>query len=119
MTEPVIRIRDGEFGYGTTVAARVDLAIDAGEFVAVLGPNGSGKSTLVKGMLGVVDRLGGDVEWFGQPAPLRPIGRGSATCRSASRRPGRSRSRSANWSSRDASRRVAGGAATARPIAPP
>ncbi len=62
-----IRIHDGRFGYGTTVAAHVDLVIDVGEFVAVLGPNGSGKSTLVKGMLGVVDQLGGEVEWFGQP----------------------------------------------------
>jgi zinc transport system ATP-binding protein len=64
---PVIRISDGQFGYGTTVAAHVDLVIEAGEFVAVLGPNGSGKSTLVKGMLGLVDLLGGGVEWFGQP----------------------------------------------------
>ena len=32
-------------------------------------PNGSGKSTLVKGMLGVVDRLGGEVEWFGEAGP--------------------------------------------------
>ena len=67
MTAPVVRIRGGVFGYGNTVAARVDLAIDGGEFVAVLGPNGSGKSTLVKGMLGVVDRLDGEVEWFGRP----------------------------------------------------
>ena len=64
---PRIRVRDGQFGYGTTVAAHADLVIDAGEFVAVLGPNGSGKSTLVKGMLGVVDQLGGEVEWFGRP----------------------------------------------------
>ena len=64
---PVVRVRDGRFGYGNKIAAHVDLAVHAGEIVALLGPNGSGKSTLVKGMLGIVDRLGGDVEWFGRP----------------------------------------------------
>jgi zinc transport system ATP-binding protein len=63
----VVRLADAEFGYLGIVAVRADLAVDAGEVVAVLGPNGSGKSTLVKGMLGVVDCLGGEVEWFGQP----------------------------------------------------
>lgn len=64
----VIRLSDSRFGYGAMVAAHVDLEIEAGEFVAVLGPNASGKSTLVKGMLGLVDLLGGEVEWFGRPA---------------------------------------------------
>jgi zinc transport system ATP-binding protein len=41
--------------------------IHAGEVVAVLGPNGSGKSTLVKGILGLNDHLGGQVELFGTP----------------------------------------------------
>ena len=66
-TVPAIRIHDARFGYGSQEAARADLAIEAGEVVAVLGPNGSGKSTLVKGMLGLVDLLGGTVEWFGRP----------------------------------------------------
>ena len=35
--------------------------------VALLGPNGSGKSTLVRGMLGLAQVLGGEVELFGQP----------------------------------------------------
>ena len=60
-------VRDARFGYGSHEAARADIEVDAGDVVAVLGPNGSGKSTLVKGMLGLVDVLGGDVEWFGRP----------------------------------------------------
>ena len=57
-----------------------------GEVVALLGPNGSGKSTLVRGLLGLNDHLGGEVELFG--TPLRRLPRaapGSATCRSGTR----------------------------------
>ena len=38
----------------------------------MLGPNGSGKSTLVRGLLGLNDHLGGDVELFGQPRESFP-----------------------------------------------
>jgi zinc transport system ATP-binding protein len=67
VSETVIRVRDGAFGYHNTVAVRADLAIESDEVVALLGPNGSGKTTLLKGMLGLVDRLSGSVELFGQP----------------------------------------------------
>ncbi len=66
--EPVISLREASFGYADqVVVARVDLDVHRGDVVAVLGPNGSGKSTLVKGILGLDDHLGGDVQLFGTP----------------------------------------------------
>lgn len=67
MTSPVVRVRDGRFGYGGRVAVAADLEIAESEVVALLGPNGSGKTTLMKGMLGLVERMGGAVELFGAP----------------------------------------------------
>lgn len=49
-------------GYeGRAVVQSVDIRVSPGEVVAVVGPNGSGKSTLLKGIIGVVDVLGGRV----------------------------------------------------------
>ena len=61
------RARRASSGTGATRRGRADIEIAAGDVVAVLGPNGSGKSTLVKGMLGLVDVLGGTVRMFGRP----------------------------------------------------
>jgi len=65
--QPVIDVRNGSFGYRNQLAVTADVRIAAGEVVALLGPNGSGKTTLLKGMLGLVDRLAGDVQLFGTP----------------------------------------------------
>lgn len=67
-TTPVVDLRRASFGYADrVVTADVDLRIDPGEAVALLGANGSGKSTLVKGVLGLCDHLGGEVDLFGTP----------------------------------------------------
>ena len=60
MSDYVIQVRDLTKVYGTGEVAihalsGVSLAIERGEFVAVMGPSGSGKSTLMN-ILGALDR---------------------------------------------------------------
>jgi ATP-binding cassette subfamily B protein len=46
---------------------QVDVAIDAGEVVAIVGQNGSGKTTLVKLLSGLYEPTEGAVTWDGEP----------------------------------------------------
>src|SRR4051794_1164722 len=50
---------------GRTIWSGVDVAVDDGDFVAVLGPNGVGKSTLVKVLLGLQPLSAGRAEVLG------------------------------------------------------
>jgi zinc transport system ATP-binding protein len=69
MSGPVIGLSDVTFGYTSApVVEDVSLAIDPGEYVAVVGPNGSGKSTLMRLMLGLLRPDEGEARLFGEPA---------------------------------------------------
>ena len=60
-------------GYGDArILHDVDLAIGAGERVAILGRNGVGKTTVVNTFLGVARLTGGEVRLFGRShSPIR------------------------------------------------
>ena len=66
---PVIELSGVSFGYAATpVVKDVSLAVDPGEYVAVVGPNGSGKSTLLQLTLGLLEPDAGTVRLFGSRA---------------------------------------------------
>ena len=72
MTEPRIEIRKltrklPSGGRELTILDAVDLAIQPGEFTAVLGPSGSGKSTLLALMAGLDRPTSGEVLIDGTP----------------------------------------------------
>ncbi|MFF3571851.1 metal ABC transporter ATP-binding protein [Nocardia jiangxiensis] len=66
---PVVRLRGARLSYGErTLWDGLDLAVEAGEFIAILGPNGSGKTSLLRMLLGQVAPSAGAVEIAGVPA---------------------------------------------------
>ena len=66
---PVIDLDGVTFGYtATPVVEGVSLAIDPGEYAAVVGPNGSGKSTLLQLALGLLEPDAGTARLFGERA---------------------------------------------------
>jgi len=67
-----LRVEGLSVTYGARKVLRdVDIAVSAGQFVAVIGPNGAGKSSLLRGILGLVPATGSvrvdDVETRSMP----------------------------------------------------
>ncbi|BBD08694.1 metal ABC transporter ATP-binding protein [Desulfovibrio ferrophilus] len=76
MSEPVIEVRDLDFGYegGPAILQGAHLTVRRGEYVAVLGPNGGGKSTLIKLLLGILEPEAGTIRVLGK-TPAKVAGR--------------------------------------------
>lgn len=66
---PVLELCDAALGYGADELWRgLDLAVEPGEFLAVLGANGSGKTSLLRAILGLQPLTHGRVLVGGRPA---------------------------------------------------
>ncbi|RAJ46106.1 putative ABC transport system ATP-binding protein [Kitasatospora sp. SolWspMP-SS2h] len=67
MTAPLIEARDVTLSFGETPALRgANLAVGAGEILAVMGPSGSGKSTLLHCLAGILTPDAGEVHFDGR-----------------------------------------------------
>jgi manganese/iron transport system ATP-binding protein len=63
--EPLLNLSDVAFAYDADVALEhVTMSIHPGEAVALIGPNGSGKSTMLKGVLGEIPLVAGEMTVF-------------------------------------------------------
>lgn len=67
MSNPIIEIKDLQFAYNRQpVLQDVNLAIEPGDFTAMIGPNGGGKTTLIKLMVGLLQPQSGSIRILGQ-----------------------------------------------------
>ena len=66
MTETTVALRGVTKRYGPIVAvSELDLALHAGELIALVGHNGAGKTTQIKLMLGLARATAGTVRLLG------------------------------------------------------
>ena len=66
--DSALLVRGLTVSYGRQPAVfSVDSTMPAATMTAIVGPNGAGKSTFLKGALGIVPRLSGEVRVFGAP----------------------------------------------------
>ncbi|HHZ20543.1 MAG TPA: metal ABC transporter ATP-binding protein [Firmicutes bacterium] len=64
--EIILSLSGVTLGYpGITALSDVSFAVAKGEFIGIIGPNGSGKSTVLKGILGLLPLLSGEIRVFG------------------------------------------------------
>lgn len=67
MSEPLLAARDLHKTFGQTPALRgADVAVRAGEVLAIMGPSGSGKSTLLHCLAGIVQPDSGSITYQGR-----------------------------------------------------
>ncbi len=65
---PLLELSDVSVRYGAVRALDgIDMAVQAGEVVAVMGPNGAGKSTVLKAVMGLAPVVAGTVYWRQRP----------------------------------------------------
>ena len=70
----ILTCKNASFGYdGEVVLSGIDFTLCGGEYMCILGENGAGKSTLVKGILGLISPVTGEIE-FGEALRACEVG---------------------------------------------
>ena len=60
----ILRCENLKMGYsGKPIFSGMNFSLEKGSFLFVLGENGSGKSTFIKGILGLLNPMDGDIFW--------------------------------------------------------
>ncbi len=63
----LLEVKNLNAGYGFLQILRdVSLAVDLGEYVALVGPNGAGKSTTLKTIAGLLRPMSGEIRFKGE-----------------------------------------------------
>lgn len=58
----LINCQEAAFGYDTgIVISGLDFSVEMGDYLCIVGENGSGKSTLIKGLLGLINPVEGNI----------------------------------------------------------
>lgn len=68
MAKPLLQIQNLSVNYGAVQALQnLDLEVAEGEIVTLIGANGAGKSTTLRAISRLVDPIGGQILYAGQP----------------------------------------------------
>lgn len=60
----LINVKNLRLGYeGKCVVDNLSFSVNEGDYLCIVGENGSGKTTLIKGLLGLIGKLGGTIEY--------------------------------------------------------
>ena len=94
----MLSLADVHISYGPVAAVRgCSIAVEQGEYVALVGPNGAGKSTLLKTVAGLLTPRAGVIRWeeemISATPPQRPASTRSTPRSSRSPRSGSGTSR--------------------------
>ena len=69
-SSPLLTLKNLTLGYDHhPVLKNLSLTINSGDFVCIVGPNGAGKTTLVRGILGLLRPLSGQITFAGNLSP--------------------------------------------------
>jgi len=70
---PFVELEDVDFDYGAgPVLERINLTVEAGDFLGIIGPNGSGKTTLINCISGSLRNEGGQIVFEGKEISRLP-----------------------------------------------